>query len=145
MILYVQENNAMVRVRGESIEVRKQGALLYQVPLISLERLVIIGWVQVTTQTLHKLAERGTDVAYMRRNGRLSFTLHAVQAPSVFLRLAQYQRYMDETYRLGFAREMVRAKILSQVEWVVAQRWEQGEEAWKDDTERMKGLADSVS
>ena len=63
MILYVQENGAIIRQHGESIEVRKQGALLYQVPLISVERLVIIGWAQATTQALHALAARGVDVA----------------------------------------------------------------------------------
>ena len=144
MILYVQENGAIVRLHNESVEVRKQGALLYQVPLISVERLVIIGWGQVTTQALHALAARGVDVAYMRRNGLLSFTLHAAPADSIFLRLAQYQRYMDEAYRLDFAKALISAKIASQIQWVTSQHWETYEENWQDSVEQMQRLRESI-
>ena len=144
MILYVQENGAIVRLKGESIEVRKQGALLYQVPLINMERLVIIGWVQVSTQTLHALAARGVDVAYMRRNGLLSFSLHAAIADSIFLRLAQYQRYLDEKYRLDFAKALISAKISSQIKWVTAQHWETYGENWQDSVEQIRRLKESV-
>ena len=145
MILYVQENNAVIRLRGESIEVRKQGALLYQVPFISVERVVIIGLAQVTTQTLHALAARGVDLAFMRRNGRLSFTLHAAQADSIFLRLAQYQRYLDETYRLDFAKALIHAKITSQIQWAMIQRGESVDEDWQEGIEQQKRLKESIN
>ena len=144
MVLYVQESGAMVGLRGENVQVRKQGALCYQVPLLSVERLVIIGWVQVTTQALHALAARGVDVAFMRRNGCLSFTLHASAGGSVFLRLAQYQRYLDEAYRLEFAKALIQAKIASQIQWAMAQRGESDNEAWGDSVARLKQLRESV-
>jgi CRISPR-associated protein Cas1 len=145
MILYIQETGAMVRLRGESLEVRKQGALLYQVPLISVERLVIIGWTQVSTQALHSLAAWGVDVAYMRRNGLVSFTLHAAPADSIFLRLAQYQRYLDEAYRLDFSKALITAKIASQIQWITTQRGETAEEDWHESVEQMRALVASIA
>ena len=81
----------------------------------------------------------------MRRNGLMSFTLHAAPAGSVFLRLAQYQRYLDETYRLDFAKALIRSKISAQIQWVMAQRWEVDEGGWRDSVEQMKRLEESIA
>lgn len=99
----------------------------------------------MTTQALHELAARGIDVVFMRKSGRLSCTLRAAQSQSVFLRLAQYQRYLDETYRLDFAKALIHAKIASQIQWATAQKWETGEEDWRVTVEQIKTLMESIA
>jgi len=118
MILYVQEQGAVIQKRQEGLEVRKQGELLYRVPLVGLERLVIMGLAQVTTQALHQLSAKGIDVWYMTRTGKISFALRSPSSDNVFLRLAQAKCFFDKEYTLAFARRIVREKIGRQIAFV---------------------------
>ena len=124
MIVYVQERGAVVQKRAEGIEVRKQGALLYRIPLIGLERLVVIGLVQVTTQALYAFSAQGINVVYLSANGRIKCTIASTKSDNVFLRLAQYQRVTDAAYRLQFAKAIVYAKVSSQLRMIRTQKWE---------------------
>ena len=104
--------------RQEGLEVRKQGELLYRVPLVGLERLVIMGLAQVTTQALHQLSAKGIDVWYMTRTGKVSFTMHSPRSDNVFLRLAQAKCFFNKEYTLAFARRIVHEKISRQIAFV---------------------------
>jgi len=88
MIVYIQEQNTVVQKRLAGLEVRKQGELLYRIPIINLDRLIIIGNPQISTQALHFLASKGIDVCYLTRGGKVGFTLRSSRSNNVFLRLA---------------------------------------------------------
>ena len=143
MIVYVQEKGAVVQKRAEGIEVRKQGALLYRIPLIGLERLVVIGMVQVTTQALYILSAQGIDVVYLNANGRIKCTIASTKSDNVFLRLAQYQRATDAAYRLQFAKGIVYAKISSQLRMIRSQKWQESFD-WQSVCSELETLRASV-
>ncbi|MDR3050436.1 MAG: CRISPR-associated endonuclease Cas1 [Oscillospiraceae bacterium] len=144
MVLYVQETGAIIQRRGGGLEVRKQGALLYRVPLVGLDRLVVIGVVQVTTQALYALSAQGIDVVYLSANGRMRCTVYAQKTDNVFLRMAQYQRAMDAAYRLAFAKALVQAKMTTQIKQIRAQRLDDAYD-WQAAIERIAQLGASVS
>jgi len=123
MVLYVQEQGAVVQKRQSALEVRKRGELLYQVPLIGLERLVVIGTAQVTTQALHQLSEAGIDVWYMTRGGKISFALRSPKSDNVFLRLAQAKCFFNAEYTLALAKQLVQSKISAQAGFVREHRF----------------------
>ena len=143
MILYVQEQGSIVQRRGQSLEIRKAGSLVYQIPLIGLERLVIIGYIQVTTQALHALSGRGIDVVYLSRSGQVRFMLHTPKADNVFLRLAQYERYMDKPYALALAKNIVFAKLSSQMDMIRNHKWSDGF-YWKGAIAEIQALQGSI-
>ena len=139
MILYVQEQGAVVQKRQEGLEVRKQGELLYRVPLVGLERLVIMGLAQVTTQALHQLSAKGIDVWYMTRTGKISFALRSPKSDNVFLRLAQAKCFFDKEYTLAFARRIVYAKISRQIAFVKEHKFADAFD-WRSRVEAMASL-----
>ena len=139
MILYVQEQGAMVQKRNNGIEVRKQGALLYKIPFIGLERLVVFGQVQITTQALQALSEQGIDILYMTRGGRIVFSLNSPGSDNVFLRLAQSQKYLDDTFKLQFAVQIVIEKLKSQVQYIKTNRWTEDFD-WRSRSDRIEEL-----
>ena len=123
MILYIQEQNTIIHQRDEGLEVRQSGALLYRVPLVGLERLVVMGNPQITTQALHALANMGIDVLYTTRMGKPSFALHAPKSDNVFLRLSQTQCFLDKEYSLQCAKNIVQSKLNSQINTIRRHTW----------------------
>lgn len=69
---------------------------------------------QLTSQALSLLLDRGVDVAFVTGRGRLRGTLVSGVSRNVFLRLAQFERWRDQSFRLAFARAVASAKIRHQ-------------------------------
>ncbi|MDZ7315989.1 MAG: CRISPR-associated endonuclease Cas1 [candidate division KSB1 bacterium] len=109
--LYVTEPGAVVRLSSHSLVVCKGKEKLAQMPLIRLDAVLLFGPVQITTQAMEALLEEGIEVAFLTSNGKLRGRLHALSAKNVFLRLAQYERVLDEEFSLQTAKAIVRAKL----------------------------------
>jgi len=129
--------------RQEGLELRKQGELLYRVPLVGLERLVILGLAQVTTQALHQLSAKGIDVWYMTRTGKISFALRSPRSDNVFLRLAQAKCFFDREYTMAFARRIVREKINRQIAFVKEHKFADAFD-WRSRVEAMASLQEHL-
>lgn len=109
--LYVVEQGAVVQKEGERVVVRKDGQLLLSVPVFKLESVVVFGGVQITTQAMALLLANGIEVSFMSVDGRLKGRLLPAESRNVLLRLQQYERYHDGSFRLRVAREIVRGKL----------------------------------
>ena len=110
-VVYVTSMGSIVRRKGERLEVWQGKEKLADVRLFDLERLVVVGPVQLTSQALGLLLDKGIDVCFLSAGGRLRGSLVSAESRNVFLRLAQYDRWKDEAFRIGFSREVVSAKI----------------------------------
>ena len=109
--LYVVEQGAVVQKEGDRIVVRKDGQLLLSIPVFKLDSVVVFGGVQITTQAMALLLANGIEVAFMSIDGRLKGRLLPVESRNVPLRLQQYERYHDPTFRLRLAQAFVRGKL----------------------------------
>jgi len=109
--VYITEPGAVVRQSSQHLVVTKDNQRLNTIPLIKLERLVIFGHVQLTTEAMHALLKEGIDVAFLTGNGKLRGRLVATESKNVFLRLAQYERHLDDAFQLELARAFVAGKI----------------------------------
>ncbi len=67
------------------------------------------GSVQLTSQAIGLLLDRGIDVCFLTIRGRLRGSLVSGASRNVFLRLAQFERWKDEAFRVAFSREVVAA------------------------------------
>jgi CRISPR-associated protein Cas1 len=76
-----------------------------------LERVVLYGNVQVTSQAAAFLLEQGIETSFLSRSGRFRGRLAPADSKNVFLRLAQYDRHRDEAFRLAVGRAIVARKI----------------------------------
>jgi CRISPR-associated protein Cas1 len=65
----------------------------------------------LTTQTINLLLQEGIDVSFLTLNGKLRGRLVASESKNVILRLAQYERYLDDEFQLTQARAIVKGKI----------------------------------
>jgi CRISPR-associated protein Cas1 len=110
-VVYVKEQGASVHKRGGRMVVEKDGAVLAEVPLRETELVAVFGSVQVTTQAMSELLDRGIPLALYTRHGRLKGRLEPEMSKNVPLRLAQYRAGTEESASLALARPMVTAKL----------------------------------
>jgi CRISPR-associated protein Cas1 len=113
-VVYVTEQGATIRRAGGRLLVTKDSEVLLAVPMSSVANVVIFGQAQVTTQAAHGLLDAGADVAFMTRSGRMKGLLSAGLSKNAVIRLAQYRRFSDASFRLRVARSIVEGKIRNQ-------------------------------
>ena len=109
--IYLTEPGAVVRVSSRHIVVTKGKERLLQMPMIKVERILIFGNIQITAQAVNVLMDEGIEISYLSSNGRFRGKIQPAESKNVFLRIAQYERSLDEEFSASIARTIVEAKI----------------------------------
>lgn len=112
--LYLTEQGSKLRKTSKRLVVEKAGTTLLEVPAYEIDRVLIFGAVQLSTQAISFLLDSGIEVSFLSMSGRLKGKLTPVQSKNVFLRLAQYDRYKDDEFKLRIARSIIDAKLKNQ-------------------------------
>jgi CRISPR-associated protein Cas1 len=110
-VVYIKEQGAIIRKHGARILVEKDDALLLEIPLRQTDSVAVFGNVQVTTQALSELLDRGIPLALYTRHGRLKGHLVPDISKNVPLRVAQYRMALDAAASLPLAKAVVQAKL----------------------------------
>ena len=115
--LYVQEPRAYVGKKGDVLEVRSpppEKKVLAERPLRDISQVVLMGDVQISTQTVQALCQQGTPLVYLSWGGWFYGMTQGMPSKNVELRMAQFKRAAEPTFALGLARAIVRGKIENQ-------------------------------
>ena len=113
--IVAQHEGAKIGVRGAAmIMTDTNGKKLKDVPLAGVESLSLLGSVQVSTQALHTLADRGIPVAFLSAAGRIVAMLDPLDSTSAATRQAQVRRFDMPPACLEISRALVAAKIVNQ-------------------------------
>ena len=118
--VYIREQGAVVRRRGERLLVtkRKAGAAgkkqLLDLPLLHLTQVVVFGNVQLTAPAVAMLLQAEVDVVFLSLHGK--FRGRLVHTGSKFARLRhnQLRRMSDDATCLAIARQVVQGKLRNQ-------------------------------
>jgi CRISPR-associated protein Cas1 len=109
--LYVREPGATIRRAGQRIQVIKAEKTIAEARIRDLERLVILGSVDLTSAALALLLESGIETVLLSVGGKYRGRLTPPDAKNVFLRLEQFRRYEDPEFRSRVARVILDAKL----------------------------------
>lgn len=112
---------AVVYVTKPGVKIhREQGHLLVQgenfkqtIFTFNLERLVLVGKVEMTHAALTHLFRNQTPVTYLSRQGSFLGSIVGPDSKNVFLRVQQYEKNQDNSFRLQVAAWIVKGKILN--------------------------------
>ncbi len=113
-VAYLTTSGMQVRRKGEKLEVWQGDTKVRDLRLFELDRLVVVGAVQFSSQALSLLLDQGIDVSFLTSGGRLRGSLVSAESRNVFLRLAQFDRFKDAKFRLAFGQRVVAAKLTAQ-------------------------------
>lgn len=109
--LYVHEQGARVTKSGDCLDVRVEGKSARKVRLIDVSELVVQGNVQVTTQVLRELCNRGVPVCYTTYSGWFVGITTGGWHKNAQLRIDQHKIAADPDARMAIARKIVNGKI----------------------------------
>ena len=113
--LYVQEQGARVGLSGECLVVRSRDEdkkeKTTEVPLALTSQVCLMGNVQVSTQAMRELMQRGIQVSFFTTGGWYCGRTIGVESKNAAVRIAQLRAADDQARCLAFARGIVEAKI----------------------------------
>lgn len=138
-VFYIREQGTTVAKDGGRIKILKGGKSILERPVIGIDSIAIFGNVQVSSQAMLMLLQEGIDVDYFSFSGKYLGRLAADSSKNIFLRMQQYDLYMNEEKRLKLAKDIVRNKIGNQIRIIKTHRWN-GTYNWNDDVCQMQRL-----
>ena len=109
--LYITQQGAVLKKTSRRLVVYKGEEKIAEVPVIKVDRVMIFGNVQVTAPTVAFLLDSCVDLCYLSSRGRYRGRLVAAESKNVLLRIAQYERYLDDDFQLQISKALVAAKI----------------------------------
>jgi CRISPR-associated protein Cas1 len=136
--LYLTEQGSILRKAGDRFLVEKDDEVLLDLPYHKLETVLLFGNIQVTTQALAELLEKGVNLSLFSRQGQYRGSLAPPRGKNIELRLAQFDCYRDGARAIEIARTVVRAKISNGV--VVLRRYRERNQVSAEFEERLKSL-----
>lgn len=112
--IYVREQGAQVRRKGERLVVSKQGNIIDEFPLSNVDQVVLMGNVQLTTQATATLLQKNIDTVFLSIYGKFRGRLQGTGSKNVSLRQEQLNRLADDKTSLKLAKSIVDGKIHNQ-------------------------------
>ena len=112
--LIVQSQRARVTKEGETLKIADEERGDTTVRLNDVSDVALFGNISITTPALASLMEREIPVGFHSHGGWFRGVAHGIGHRNVEVRTAQYRSSFDENYCLGFARDLVAAKIVNQ-------------------------------
>lgn len=109
--LYITEQGSILRKTGDRLLVEKDEEILLDVPCDKIDAVLIFGNVQVTTQSIRELFEHGIELAILTRTGRIVGQITSPATKNIELRIEQFKKYWDDSFRTRLAKIIVRGKI----------------------------------
>ena len=109
--LYLTEQGSKLGKSSRRLVVEKDKKMLLEIPEFKVDRVLIFGNVQITTQAIAFLLDNGIETSFLTVNGRLKGRLSPIESKNILLRMRQYQTYQDNDFRLKIARSIIKAKI----------------------------------
>lgn len=110
--LYLVQQGTTLRKEQERFVVNdKTGSEPLEVPIREVERILVFGHVQLTTQVISSCLELQIPVIFLTQAGEYKGHLWSAESADLMVETAQFQRRQEESFRLAMAREIVQGKI----------------------------------
>ncbi len=109
--LYLTEQGATLRKKGDRLVVEKDGQRMLDVPCAKIETVLIFGNVQFTTQALRELFEHEIELAVLTRDGELQGQVTPIKNKNILLRLNQFRLCENKAFATQVAASIVKAKL----------------------------------
>lgn len=109
--LYVQQPGARVSKDGDCLKILDHDEVLSEARIVETSHLVVFGRIQVSTQVIQELCQRGIPISYLSTGGWFYGLTAGMTHKNVELRRRQYAVAADPARCLSLARRFVQVKI----------------------------------
>lgn len=113
-ILVVQNNRAVIGLKGGEIQVKLEGEVVSKHPIHQLRAVYLYGAIQMSAQAQQALMENSVAISWFSPAGRFLGMAGGLPCSGVDARMGQYRLWGIPEKRLTLAAEIIRAKIHNQ-------------------------------
>lgn len=113
--LYVTTQGAVIKKEEHRFTVKKEGKVLISIPDFRVERILIYGNVQITTQALKFAMRNDISVTFLTSRGHLIGTAIPNFSKNIFIRIKQFEKLQNVNIRLNLSKEVLIAKITNSI------------------------------
>lgn len=110
-VLYVEQPETCIHLEGERLIVRKENAVLVDLPAFQVDGLVLCGAARLSHHALRFVIESRKHVTYLSRSGRFISRLEPDGSRNVPLRLRQFDAHRDARKTLALGKRIVEGKL----------------------------------
>ncbi|MEA1900268.1 MAG: CRISPR-associated endonuclease Cas1 [Thermodesulfobacteriota bacterium] len=142
--IYLTDNGLQLKKKSNRILVKKDGKTLEEITILDLKRVLIFGNNQVSTELMRHLASKGIEVAFLSSRGRFKFRIVPETSKNIYLRMAQHERYRDQSFRISFSKTLIEAKLKNQRSFLVRYQRNRPETNLKNSIESLKNYSRRV-
>lgn len=111
---YVLEQGCVIKKFDQQFLVTKGGIKIISIPAYKVDKIILFGNQQITSQALSLAFENNIDVLFVSTKGRLKGKIYPNISKNVYLRFAQYESWRDKERRLKLSKIFVKGKIVNQ-------------------------------
>lgn len=109
--LYLMEHGCVLGKESERLVVRKNGAVLQEVPAIKVDQIMVFGNSQITTQAMAFCLIERIPIVLLSGRGRYYRVIDSLDTDPVLLQRDQFLRSADPDFCLRLARAIVIGKL----------------------------------
>lgn len=109
--LYLTEQGATLSKDHNRLVVELANIVVSEIHEFKVDRVVIFGHVQLTTQVIAFLLNKGIDTAFLTMQGKLKGRLTPIATKNVPLRVRQYEYARNAMFPLLIAKQMIIGKL----------------------------------
>jgi CRISP-associated protein Cas1 len=114
--LYLIEQGSSLHKADNRLVVEHNGKTIKSIPEFKVERVVVFGNIQITTQAIFFLLNNQIDTVFLTSHGMLKGRLTPIESKNSPLRVAQYKCSEDSNFAFKLASKIVKGKILNSIE-----------------------------
>ena len=116
---YIQEQGARIGKTGERLTVTKENIVIGDSRLIDTSQVVLFGNVQISTQAMHLLMEKGIPIVHFSTGSWFHGISQGTGIENAYSRAAQYAAAADPLHCTRFTIPLIYAKIANQRAFVL--------------------------
>lgn len=120
------------------------GEILSEIHEFKVDRVVVFGNVQITTQAIAFLFSKRIDTAFMTMQGRLKGRLTPLESRNVPLRLRHYELSQKKEFALKISQKMIAGKIANSISILARHQRNHPEVKFGLAIERLSGLQEEA-
>lgn len=109
--LYLTQQGATLHKEQNRLVVEYEDQVIAEMHDFKVERVIVFGNVQLTSQAIGFLLERGIDTTFLSLRGKLKGRLAPLESKNIALRLRQFERTREPQFALAVARAIVAGKV----------------------------------
>ena len=114
-VFHILEQGSKIIKESERLYVKKDEEILAEIRTFDLDAIFIYGGVQISTQALRLIMEKGIDCSILTMDGRLIGTINSIKSKNIVRRVNQYRKCVDNDSRIYIAKKLVIAKLRNMI------------------------------